>query len=40
MTKAKILLKIETFFEQLDEDIWKKYSGLRLKKQSELLDIL
>ena len=40
MSKAEILLKIETLLEQLGENTWKKYSGLRSKKWSKLLDIL
>ncbi|CAG8464780.1 13488_t:CDS:2 [Ambispora gerdemannii] len=40
MTKPEILLKIETLLEQLCESVQKNYSGLKLKKQSELLDIL
>ena len=42
MSKAEILLKIGTLLEQLgdSENVQKKYSGLRSKKQSELLSIL
>ena len=42
MTKAEILLKINTLLEQLGENVQKKYSGssLRSKKQSELLNVL
>ena len=40
ISKAEILLKIETLFEQLGENTQKKYPGLRSKKQGELLDIL
>ena len=40
MTKAEILLKIETLLEQLCEDTRKKYPGLKSKKRGELLNIL
>ena len=40
MSKAEILLKIETLLEQLDENTRKKYPGLKSRKRGELLDIL
>ena len=40
MTKAEILLKIETLREQLGENAQKKYSGLKSKKRGDLLCIL
>ncbi len=40
MTKMEISLKIETLLKQLSEITWKKYSGFKSKKQSELLSIL
>ena len=40
MSKAEILLKIETLLEQLGENTRKKYPGLKSKKRGELLDIL
>jgi len=40
MTKAGILLKIESLLEQMKESIQKKYRGLKLRSWSELLTIL
>ena len=40
LTILEIVVKIETLLEQLGESIRKKYSGLRSKRKSELLDIL
>ncbi len=40
MTKSEILLKIESLLEQLDENVRKKYSGLKSKKRNDLLCIL
>lgn len=40
MTKAEILLKINSLLEQMNESIQKKYHGLRSRSQRELLTIL
>jgi hypothetical protein len=40
MTKAEILLKIESLFEQMNESIQKKYHGLKSRSRNELLTIL
>jgi DNA anti-recombination protein RmuC len=40
MTKAQILLKIESLLEEMSESIQKKYCGLKSRNRSELLAIL
>ena len=40
MTKAEILLKIQSFLEQMNESTQKKYHGLKTKNKNELLIIL
>lgn len=40
MTRGEILVKIKTLLERICESAPKKYSGLRLKKKEELLEIL
>jgi hypothetical protein len=40
MTKAQILLKIESLLEEMNESIQKKYRGLKSRSRSELLTIL
>ena len=40
MTKAGILLKIESLLEQMKESIQKKYCGLKSRSWCELLTIL
>ena len=40
MTKAEILLKIQSLFEQMNESTQKKYHGLKTKNKNELLIIL
>ena len=40
MTKAEILLKIQSLLEQMNESIQKKYHELKTKNKNELLIIL
>jgi hypothetical protein len=40
MTKTQILLKIESLLEEMNEDIQKKYRGLKSRNRNELLTIL
>ena len=40
MTKAEILLKIQSLLEQMNESTQKKYHGLKTKNKNKLLIIL
>ena len=40
MSKAEIVLKIETLLEQMSESVQKKYGGFKYKRRDELLKIL